>query len=67
MKNTINKTKQHGGKRYGSGRKPLPETKKISYATRLRPDQVKWLRSQQNAAQILEVLIDDAMAGLAGL
>lgn len=54
-------TKQpHGGNRPGSGRKPKPD-KKITYSTKLRPDQVSWLRAQKNAAKALEYLIDSAM------
>ena len=50
-----------GGKRTGSGRKPEPETKKVSYNTRLRPEHVAWLRSQPNAASVLERLIETEM------
>lgn len=49
-----------GGKRDGSGRKPEPD-KKLSYNTKLRPDQIEWLRSQYKAAAILEKLIDNEM------
>jgi len=48
---------KHGGKREGAGR-PEKENKKISYATKLRPDQIEWLRTQANAAKILEEMID---------
>jgi hypothetical protein len=49
-----------GGARQGSGRKPLPdEQKKQTYSTKLRPDQIEWLRSQKKAASILERLIDN--------
>ena len=48
-----------GGIRKGSGRKPLSDDqKKQSYATKLRPDQIEWLRSQKKAAALLEKLID---------
>jgi len=50
----------HGGKRPGSGRKPKTDKKKM-YATKLRPDQIEWLRSQENAARTIEKLIDSAM------
>lgn len=51
-----------GGSRTGSGRKPVPETdKKQNYTTKLRPDQISWLRSQKKAAAILEKLIDNEM------
>lgn len=53
-----------GGARPGAGRVPVPESeRKINYYTRLRPDQVKWLRSLKNAAVVLERLIDDEMKG----
>jgi len=38
-----------------------PKKKKISYGTRLRPDQINFLQSQKNAAGLLEKLIDDEM------
>lgn len=50
----------HGGSRPGSGRKANPN-KKVAYTTKLRPDQVEWLRSLKNAASTLEKLIDSAM------
>ena len=46
-----------GGKRKGAGRKPMPD-KKQTYATRLRPDQIAWLRSQKNAAKEIETALD---------
>lgn len=49
-----------GGHRQGSGRKPKPD-KKINYNTKLRPDQVEWLRAKNNAAKVLEYLIDNAI------
>jgi hypothetical protein len=51
-----------GGKRQGAGR-PVSTDKKISYATKIRPDQVQWLRSKKRgfAAQFLEKVIDEAM------
>lgn len=51
-----------GGKRKGAGR-PLKPDKKIPYATKLRPDQVAWLRAQKRgwAAQFFERVIDLAM------
>lgn len=49
-----------GGSRQGSGRKPLPdEQKKQTYSTKLRPDQIEWLKSKKKAAAILEKLIDN--------
>lgn len=51
-----------GGGREGSGRPQIPDDeKKQIYSTKLRPDQIKWLRSQKKAAAILERLIDDEM------
>ena len=50
----------HGGRRPGSGRK-IKTDKKKAYTTKLRPDQIEWLRSQKNAARTLEDLIDAAM------
>ena len=49
-----------GGKRSGAGRPPNPD-KKIKYGTKLRPDQVKWLRSKRRgfAAKFFEDAIDD--------
>lgn len=46
-----------GGKRKGAGRKPSPN-KKVSYATKLRQDQIEFLRSLKNAAKWLEDMID---------
>ena len=44
-----------GGRREGSGRPQIPDDeKKQLYATKLRPDQIKWLRSQKKAAAIVE-------------
>lgn len=51
-----------GGKREGAGRPQVPDDqKKQIYATKLRPDQIRWLRSQKKAAAILERLIDQEM------
>lgn len=47
-----------GGKRQGAGRKPKPD-KKIKYATKLRPDQIAWLRQQQNQAETIETALDN--------
>lgn len=55
-----NKKSTHGGHRSGAGR-PKKPGKKITYATKLRPDHVYWLREQNNAARVLEILIDLAM------
>lgn len=53
-----------GGYREGSGR-PAGTTKKNrkkAWATKLRPDQIEWLKSQPtSAAKVIELLIDDAM------
>jgi hypothetical protein len=49
-----------GGKRDGAGR-PTGSTKKnkkASYATRLRPDQIRWLKRQKNAAFQIESALD---------
>lgn len=46
-----------GGKRKGAGRKHSP-IKKKRYGTRLRPDQIKWLKKQKNAAMEIEIAID---------
>lgn len=51
-----------GGRREGSGRPQISDDeKKQLYSTKLRPDQIKWLRSQKKAAAILERLIDEEM------
>ena len=51
-----------GGQRKGAGRPAIPEhEKKQDYGTKLRPDQIEWLRSQYKAAAILERLIDEEM------
>jgi len=49
-----------GGKRKGAGRPPgtTKENTKVRYATRLRPDQVSFLKTLKNAAKWLEELID---------
>jgi len=48
----------HGGKREGAGRKPAPPgTKKITYATKLDPVVVKYLRQRDNAAETIEQTI----------
>lgn len=48
----------HGGKRKGAGRKPAPSgAKKVSYATKLDPLVVEYLRSRENAAATIEVTI----------
>ena len=61
---TTEEKKTIGGKRRGAGRPPIPEhLRKISYANKIRPDQVGWLQSKKRgfAAQFLEKVIDDAM------
>lgn len=55
-----NKKSTHGGQRSGAGRPKKPD-KKITYATKLRQDQIAWLRARKNAAKVLEDLIDSAM------
>lgn len=45
-----------GGKRKGAGRKPSPN-KKIQYSTRLRPDQIEWLK-KKNASKTIEDALD---------
>ena len=51
-----------GGKREGAGRPPAPkEKKKITYALKLRPDQIAWLQEKYKAAAIIERLIDEEM------
>lgn len=53
-----------GGARKGAGRKPLPEKeKKKPYTTKIKPNQIKWLRSKPRgwAAKFLERVIDKAM------
>lgn len=50
----------HGGSRAGSGRRKKQD-KKRPYCTKLRPDQVAWLRAKPNAAGLLEVIIDRAI------
>ncbi|MBU1386939.1 MAG: hypothetical protein KKD32_03710 [Proteobacteria bacterium] len=60
----MKKNKNWGGARPGSGNKPgkplKPESeKKRPYATKLRPDQIAWLKTQDRpAAQVLEAIID---------
>lgn len=50
---------KRGGKREGAGRKPAPEgTIKVSYATKLSPRVVEYLRSRENAAQAIETAIE---------
>jgi len=51
-----------GGKREGAGRPANPQ-KKRAYATALRPDQIKWLRSKKRgwAAKFFERVIDEAI------
>ncbi len=49
-----------GGNRKGAGRKSRPDSKK-RYTTRLRPDQIEFLRGLKNAAKWLENLIDGGM------
>jgi hypothetical protein len=54
--------KKHGGRRAGAGRKSIPANdKKQAYTTKLRPDQIGWLRTQYKAASLIEQLIDEAM------
>jgi len=44
-----------GGKRAGAGRKKLPPgTAKTTYATKLCPEVVAYLRSRENAAATIE-------------
>jgi hypothetical protein len=48
-----------GGKRKGAGRPSTPEEeKKISYALKLRRDQIVWLQGKYKAAQLIGRLID---------
>jgi hypothetical protein len=48
-----------GGKRPGAGRKPSPNgTTKISYATKLAPRIVEYLRASGNAAQTIEQAVE---------
>ena len=51
-----------GGKRKGAGRKPSPD-KKQTYSTRLRPDQILWLRGHDNAAKEIETALDKHIEG----
>ena len=56
-----------GGKREGAGR-PAGTTKKDkkqTYATRLRPDQIRWLRRQKNAAKEIEIALDNHLSSTA--
>lgn len=49
------KKNTHGGKREGSGAKPLPPgEKKLQYATKLPQDVIAYLRSRENAAVTIE-------------
>jgi hypothetical protein len=53
-----------GGAREGAGRPAIPQKeKKRAYATKLRPDQIKWIQSQKRgwAAKFFEQVIDEAM------
>lgn len=54
---------KHGGARKNSGRKlgVFNPNRKVQYATKLRPDQIKWLRLKKNMAKFLERLIDREM------
>ena len=51
-----------GGKRKGSGRKPVPEKKKrVSVTITMRPDQIKWVRDSQRKgwlAALVEKAVD---------
>lgn len=52
-------TSNRGGKREGAGRKPAPEgTAKVSYATKLAPHVVEYLRQRENAAGTIEGLVE---------
>ena len=42
-----------GGQRKGAGRKPSPDKKK-GYSTKLRSDQIEWLKANKPAAQHIE-------------
>jgi hypothetical protein len=56
-----------GGKRGGAGRPATPpEEKKITYSTKLRPDQIAWLKGKYKAAAILERLIDEEIKRTGG-
>lgn len=59
----MDKRKNNGGARPGSGRKAgvINPKRKISYSTKLRPDQVAWLKNWHNQAKTLERLIDMGM------
>jgi len=47
-----------GGKREGAGAKPAPEgTTKVTYATKLEPQVVAYLRQLDNAAREIEARI----------
>ena len=50
-----------GGKRKGAGRPPGTTKKntKVRYATRLRPDQVRFLKTLKNQAAWLEAAIQE--------
>ena len=52
-------TENRGGKREGAGRKPAPEgSQKVTYATKLAPTVVQYLRTRENAAQAIETSIE---------
>lgn len=57
--------KRQGGVRPGAGA-PKKEDKKVTYSTKLRPDQIEALRAMDNAGGWLEVVIDKAIAALGG-
>jgi len=46
-----------GGKRKGAGRKPAPNKKK-SYATKLYPEKIEFLKGFKNASKWLDEAID---------
>lgn len=49
-----------GGRRKGAGRKRL-KVIKLPYSTRLRMDQILWLRSRPNACITIEQALDKIM------
>lgn len=57
----MTKKKEHGGPREGAGR-PEKSDRKTTYSTKLRPDQIAFLRSLDNAGAWLELRIDGGIA-----
>ena len=55
-----------GGQRKGAGRKPSPDKKK-GYSTKLRSDQIEWLKANKPAAQHIEKALDEYIKQKSGI